>query len=70
MGMLKMVFWEFLLLLVSILVFRSVWTILDKIPAMKNDFEIWVSLILGAAVAFTSIFMINKYAEKQRSRNI
>ena len=64
MRMLKIVVWEFLLLLASILVFRGVWTLLDRIPALTIDFGLWVSLILGAIVAFVAIFMINKCAEK------
>ncbi len=67
---LKIVIWEFLLLLASILVFRSVWTLLDRIPVLSSDFGLWASLILGAIVAFAAIFMINRCAEetgKQKS---
>ena len=66
MGMLKIVLWEFLVLVASVLVFRSFWTLLDGIPEMNNEFAIWSSLILGAVVALTAIFMVNKYAEKQK----
>jgi hypothetical protein len=61
---LKIVVWEILLLLASVLVFRSVWTLLDRIPALTSDFGLWASLILGAIVTFMAIFMINKCAEK------
>jgi len=64
MRMLKIVFWEFLLIFASILVFRSIWTLLDRIPAMKDEFGLWASLILGAIVALMALFMINKYAKK------
>jgi len=64
MSTIKIVVWEFLLLLASILVFRSVWTLLDRIPAMTSDFGLWASLILGAIVTFIAIFMINKCVEK------
>jgi len=61
---LKVVVWEFLLLLASVLVFRSIWTLLDRIPAMTSDFGLWASLIVGTIVTFIAIFMINKCAEK------
>lgn len=61
---LKIVVWEFLLLLASILVFRSIWTLLDRVSALTSDFGLWASLILGAIVTFVAIFMINKCAEK------
>jgi len=61
---LEIVIWEFLLLLASVLVFRSVWTLLDRISVMTNHFGLWASLILGTIVTFMAIFMINKCAEK------
>ena len=70
MRQLKLVFWEFLLLLASVLVFRGVWTLLDGVSAMASDFALWASLIVGAIVTFMAIFMINKCGEetgKQKS---
>lgn len=64
MRMFKIIFWEFLLLFASVLVFRSFWTLLDRMPEMNNEFGISASLFLGAIVALTTIFMINKYAER------
>jgi len=59
----RIVLWEFLLLIASILVFRSVWTLLDRIPEMNSESGIWASLIAGIVVTFTAILMINKCAE-------
>ena len=64
MRLFKIVFWEFLLILASILVFRSIWTLLDRMPAMRNELGLWTLLISGAAVALMAIFMINKCAER------
>ena len=61
---LKIVVWEFLLLFASILVFRSVWTFLDRIPAMQSEIGLLSLLFLGLLVALVAVFMINKYAEK------
>jgi len=62
----KIVFWEFLLLFASVLVFRSIWMLLDRIPEMKNEFGLWALLILGTMVALIAILMINRYAEKRK----
>ncbi len=64
MRMLRVVVWEFLLLFASILVFRSVWTFLDKIPFLETEFGLLASLIFGMIIALISIFMINNHAEK------
>jgi len=64
MRMLRIVVWEFLLLFASILVFRSVWTFLAKIPFLETSSGYWASLILGTIVALISIFMINNHAGK------
>jgi len=65
MRLLKIVLWEFLLIFASVLVFRSMWMLLDRIPEMKNEFGLWVSLILGMVTALIAILMINKYSEKE-----
>jgi len=62
----KIVFWEFLLIFASVLVFRSIWMLLDRIPEMKNEFGLWASLILGTVTALIAILMINKYLEKNK----
>jgi len=41
------------------------WMLLDRIPEMKNEFGLWVSLILGMVTALIAILMINKYSEKE-----
>lgn len=63
----KVVFLEFLLIFASVLVFRSIWMLLDRIPEMKNEFGLWASLILGTIVALIALLMINRYAEKKKN---
>lgn len=64
MRLFRIVLWEFLLIFASVLVFRSIWLLLDRIPEMKSDFGLWASLILGAVVALIALLMMNKYSEK------
>jgi len=66
MRLFKIVLWEFLLIFASVLVFRSIWMLLDRIPEMKNEFGLWASLILGTVIVFIAILMINKYSEKNK----
>jgi len=61
----KIVVWEFLLVIASVLVFRSIWTLLDRIPEMNSESGIWASLIVGSSVTFLAIYMVNKCAERK-----
>lgn len=60
----RIVLWEFLLIFASILVFRSIWMLLDRIPEMKSEVGLWASLILGAVIAFIAILTINRSSER------
>lgn len=60
----RIVLWEFLLIFASILVFRSIWMLLDRIPEMKSEAGLWASLILGAVIAFIAILTINRSSER------
>lgn len=60
----RIVLWEFLLIFASILVFRSIWMLLDRIPEMKSEVGLWASLILGAVIAFIAILTVNRSSER------
>jgi hypothetical protein len=50
---------EVVLILASVLVFRGLWHLLDKIPLMNNEISLTISLILGVvAYSITLHYMI------------
>lgn len=57
------VFWEILLLLASVLVFRSIWLFLDDLIGV-NQRGLWVSLVLGVTAASISLYVLNKYTKE------
>ncbi|MFH0849125.1 MAG: hypothetical protein V1857_06455 [archaeon] len=59
----EIVFWEVVLILASVLMFRGAWMLLDLILE-KDDLRLWVmELALGTAVATIAVHMINKRAK-------
>jgi hypothetical protein len=59
----EIVFWEVVLILASVLMFRGAWMLLDLILG-KDDLRLWVmELALGIAVATISVHRINKRAK-------
>lgn len=63
----KQVFWELALVLASILIFRSAWTLLDRLTIMNLESGLWASLILGLVVALVSLLALNECILKQKS---
>jgi hypothetical protein len=56
----EIVFWEVVLILASVLMFRGAWMLLDLILG-KDDARLWIiELVLGTLVATISIYAINK----------
>lgn len=56
----KMIFFELVLIISSVLIFRSMWTLLDKIEVMKNEAVLVISLILGVVLTAVSLYYYNK----------
>ena len=55
------VIYELLLILASVLIFRSAWTLLDRhFIALNSDVGLLVSLLFGAAVAAGSLYMLSR----------
>ena len=60
----EVVFWETVLILASVLMFRGAWMILDFIIG-KDDMRLWIiELVLGTAVAVIAIHVINKRSKQ------
>jgi len=59
---------EFLLVLASVLIFRSLWMISDRISWMNQDVGILVSLIVGIAVTLISLLRLNRILDEKREK--
>jgi len=55
----RVVFWELVLVLASVLIFRSGWHLLDRLGLMDLDSVLWLSLIVGMVLASLSLFKLN-----------
>ena len=49
----KHVFWESILIIASVLVFRSLWLLMDEVPFLNKSPILFISLIIG--LFFTGI---------------
>jgi hypothetical protein len=55
----KVVFWEVILILASVLIFRGAWMLLDMI--LRDDMmSLTIELVLGTIVATIAVYVINK----------
>lgn len=58
------VFWETILILASVLIFRSLWSIMDAYLPFKEITILWVSLFIGLTFAAIAVYILshdNKY---------
>ena len=55
-----LVFWEMVLILASILMFRSVWLLLDGIEWMGRPAGLGVSLAVGVIVGIVALAAVNR----------
>jgi Kef-type K+ transport system membrane component KefB len=67
----KIIIYEFLLVFTSVLLFRSLWMIFDRIPWMNQDIGILGSLIVGIIITLISLIRLNKiiHEKKEKSDN-
>jgi hypothetical protein len=56
----KIIIGEILLLGASILIFRSVWTLLDQYLGPSN---LWLLMIIGIAISIIALVIINREVE-------
>ncbi|MBA4251665.1 MAG: hypothetical protein C0425_08740 [Chlorobiaceae bacterium] len=68
MGLNKIIYYEFLLVIASVLIFRSLWMILDRISWMNHDFGILGSLIVGIIILTISLFRLNKIIDMKKEK--
>jgi hypothetical protein len=60
----KLVFAEMILIIGSVLIFRSLWMLLDKISFTHETPVLWLSLFLGGIVTVLTLSWIAKQGKK------
>ncbi len=60
----KIIFTEIILLLSSVFVFRSLWTLLDKIPLMNTNLFLIFSFIIAIIITILSYHYIINNSKK------
>jgi len=55
----EIVFWEAILILASVFMFRGAWMLLDRILG-TGILWLWTELIIGIVVAAISLYALNK----------
>ena len=64
----RIAIYEFLLVLASVLIFRSLWMISDRISWMNQDVGILGSLIVGIVVTLISLLRLNGILDEKREK--
>lgn len=65
----KIIFHELLLILTSVLIFRSLWMIFDRISWMNQDIGIIGSLIVGIIITLLSLMILNKILDEKKDKS-
>jgi hypothetical protein len=55
----KLIFSEIVLILGSVLIFRGLWTLLDRVPLMNNSWVLCVSLAMGIVITILALCYIS-----------
>ena len=55
-----LVFWELVLILASVLVFRGLWLLLDKVEWMNHLAGLWALLAVGVIVGLVALVAVNR----------
>jgi len=55
----KHIFWETILVLASVLIFRSLWNIMDSYIPLKEITVLWVSFLLGLVLSAIAVYYLS-----------
>ena len=55
----KTIYWEVILILASVLIFRSAWNLLDKLMGTES-IGLWITLLIGISAAVISLYIMGK----------
>jgi len=61
----KLVFAEMALIVASVLIFRSLWMLLDKVPFTHEPPALWLSLFLGSIITILTLNWIAKQGKNK-----
>jgi len=56
---LKHVFWETILVLASVLIFRSLWNIMDTYIHLKETTILWISFFVGLIISGIAVYYLS-----------
>lgn len=59
-----LLFSEMALIVASVLIFRSLWLLLDKISIMNETRILWLTLFLGGIITFLALSWIAKQGKE------
>jgi hypothetical protein len=59
-----LVFWELVLILASVLIFRGLWLLLDQVEWLNHRVGLWASLAVGVIVCVAALVAVNRDSKK------
>ncbi|MBN8706924.1 MAG: hypothetical protein J0L62_13695 [Bacteroidetes bacterium] len=65
----KIIGYEFLLIFTSVLIFRSLWMLFDRVSWMNEDIGIYGSLLVGILITFISLKRLNKIIDEKPKKS-
>ncbi len=60
----RLVFWELVLILASVPIFRGIWLLLDGIEWLNRPAGLWASLAVGGILASVALAAIERVSNK------
>ena len=60
----SLVFWELVLMLASVPIFRGMWLLLDGIEWLNRPAGLWASLAVGGILALVALAAVNRPSSK------
>ncbi len=66
----KLIVEEVVVLVSSVFIFRSIWTLLDRVPAFSEDVALWIMLAAGLAAMVASLYLLNKKNDHEKNDNL
>jgi len=61
----KLICLEVILIFASVLIFRSLWTLMDRLPLMNNTFILFISLFMGIIATILAFHEILKKSKNK-----
>jgi len=62
----SILFYELILILSSVFIFRGLWVLLDRIPFMHHDGAQYLSVVIGITLTIISLIKLNKLLDHKK----